>query len=324
MIESYYQAFETYRLQHTFDREPTALYSPVNYIMELGGKRLRPILALMGYELFQKDYKPALPLAYAIEIFHNFSLVHDDIMDAAPLRRGQATVHQKWGLNTAILSGDVMLIYAYDYLLKLDAADRIADIVRVFNRVAREVCEGQQMDMDFEVRTDVSIPEYLKMIELKTSVLIAGALEMAALAAGANEADVRHLYEFGRNVGIAFQLQDDILDTFGDAAAVGKQIGGDIVQNKKTFLILKALELGNSTQKAELNKLMNKDSNIDIEEKIAKVTALLNHLNIREVAQELKLEFQQQAFAHLHALTIPAERRATLEALAHQLLDRNN
>lgn len=324
MIESYYHTFETYRLQHTFDREPSALYDPVNYIMELGGKRLRPILALMGYELFQTDYKPALPLAYAIEIFHNFSLVHDDIMDAAPLRRGQSTVHQKWDLNTAILSGDVMLIYAYDYLLQLNAPERIADIVRVFNRVAREVCEGQQMDMDFETRADVSIPEYLKMIELKTSVLIAGALEMAALAAGANEEDVKHLYEFGRNVGIAFQLQDDILDTFGDAAAVGKQIGGDIVQNKKTFLILKALELASSTQKAELNKWMSKDSNIGVEEKIAQVTALLNQLHIREVAQELKLEFQREAFAHLHALTIPAERRAVLEALAHQLLDRNN
>lgn len=324
MIESYYQAFETYRLQHTFDREPTALYVPVNYIMELGGKRLRPILALMGYELFQTDYKPALPLAYAIEIFHNFSLVHDDIMDAAPLRRGQATVHQKWNLNTAILSGDVMLIYAYDYLLKLDAPDRIADIVRVFNRVAREVCEGQQMDMDFEARTDVSIPEYLKMIELKTSVLIAGVLEMAALAAGANEADVKHLYEFGRNVGIAFQLQDDILDTFGDAAAVGKQIGGDIVQNKKTFLILKALELANPTQRAELNTLMSPASAIAAKEKITRVKAILDQLNIRSLAQKVKLEHQQQAFTHLHALQIPAERRAVLEALAHQLLDRNN
>lgn len=324
MIESYYQAFETYRLQHTFDRDPRALYAPVNYIMELGGKRLRPILALMGYELFQTDYKPALPLAYAIEVFHNFSLVHDDIMDAAPLRRGQATVHQKWNLNTAILSGDVMLIYAYDYLLQLNAPDRIADIVRVFNRVAREVCEGQQMDMDFETRADVSIPEYLKMIELKTSVLIAGALEMAALAAGAKEEDVQHLYEFGRNVGIAFQLQDDILDTFGDAAAVGKQIGGDIVQNKKTFLILKALELANSAQKAELNKWMSKDSHFVAEDKIVQVTALLNQLNIKEVAQELKLEFQQQAFEHLHALSISVERRATLEALAQQLLDRNS
>lgn len=324
MIESYYQAFETYRLQHTFDRDPRALYAPVNYIMELGGKRLRPILALMGYELFQTDYKPALPLAYAIEVFHNFSLVHDDIMDAAPLRRGQATVHQKWNLNTAILSGDVMLIYAYDYLLQLNAPDRIADIVRVFNRVAREVCEGQQMDMDFETRADVSIPEYLKMIELKTSVLIAGALEMAALAAGAKEEDVQHLYEFGRNVGIAFQLQDDILDTFGDAAAVGKQIGGDIVQNKKTFLILKALELANSAQKAELNKWMSKDSHFVAEDKIVQVTALLNQLNIKEVAQELKLEFQQQAFEHLHALSISVERRATLETLAQQLLDRNS
>lgn len=323
MIESYYQAFETYRLQHTFDREPTGLYAPVNYIMELGGKRLRPILALLGYELFQEDYQPALPLAYAIEVFHNFSLVHDDIMDAAPLRRGQATVHQKWNLNTAILSGDVMLIYAYDYLLKLNAADRMADIVRVFNRVAREVCEGQQMDMDFETRADVSIDEYLKMIELKTSVLIAGALEMAALAAGASDADVRHLYEFGRNVGIAFQLQDDILDTFGDASAVGKQIGGDIVQNKKTFLILKALELASVEDRSLLQSLMNAPTS-DAEAKIAQVLALLQKLDIRVLAQKTKQEFQDQAFAHLAAVEVPSMRKQIIERLAHALLDREH
>lgn len=323
MIESYYQAFETYRLQHPFDRDPTGLYTPVNYIMELGGKRLRPILALLGYELFQEDYQPALPLAYAIEVFHNFSLVHDDIMDAAPLRRGQATVHQKWNLNTAILSGDVMLIYAYDYLLQLNTPDRMADIVRVFNRVAREVCEGQQMDMDFETRADVSIPEYLKMIELKTSVLIAGALEMAALAAGADAADVRHLYEFGRNVGIAFQLQDDILDTFGDASAVGKQIGGDIVQNKKTFLILKALELASVADRDLLQSLMNTPT-LDAESKITQILALLQKLDIRVLAQKAKQEFQDQAFAHLAAVEVPTARKQIIEQLAHALLDREH
>lgn len=321
MIESYFNAFEAYRLQHSFDREPSALYTPVNYIMELGGKRLRPILALMAYELFQEDYKPALPLAYAIEIFHNFSLVHDDIMDAAPLRRGQATVHTKWNANTAILSGDVMLIYAYDYLLQLDVPSRIAEIVRVFNRVAREVCEGQQMDMDFETRQDVSIPEYLKMIELKTSVLIAGALEMAGLAAGASAEDVQHLYEFGRNVGIAFQLQDDILDTFGDAEAVGKQIGGDIVQNKKTYLILKALEMGSAADRQKLETWMNTPT-IDATAKITQVKNLLQQLNIPDLAQKRKQEFQDMAFAHLQALSVPAQNRAALEALAHGLLDR--
>jgi geranylgeranyl diphosphate synthase, type II len=321
MIESYYKAFEAYRAQHPFDGEPRALYTPVNYIMELGGKRLRPILALMGYELFNPNYAAALPLAYAIEIFHNFSLVHDDIMDAAPLRRGQATVHTKWNPNTAILSGDVMLIYAYDYLLRLDAPSRIAEIVRVFNRVAREVCEGQQMDMDFETRQDVSIPEYLRMIELKTSVLIAGALEMAGLAAGANAEDVKHLYEFGRNVGIAFQLQDDILDTFGDPEAVGKQIGGDIVQNKKTYLILKALEIGSVADRQKLEAWMNTPTT-DAPAKIAQVKSLLQELDIQNLAQQRKQEFQDLAFEHLHALSVPAQNRLALETLAHGLLDR--
>ncbi|AEE48539.1 polyprenyl synthetase family protein [Haliscomenobacter hydrossis] len=321
MIDAYFQTFEDYRQQNSFDGQPTALYAPVNYIMELGGKRLRPILALMGYELFKADYRPALPLAYAIEIFHNFSLVHDDVMDAAPLRRGQATVHTKWNLNAAILSGDVMLIYAYDYLLRLDAPNRIAEIVKVFNRVAREVCEGQQLDIDFETRSDVSIPEYLRMIELKTSVLIAGALEMAGLAAGASMDDVQHLYEFGRNVGIAFQLQDDILDTFGDAAEVGKQIGGDIVQNKKTYLILKALELADGPDRDALFELMNTPTT-NVEAKIDQVKNILNHYNIRALTQRAKQEFQDQAFEHLGALSIPASNRVALESLAHNLLDR--
>jgi geranylgeranyl diphosphate synthase type II len=321
MVESYYQAFEAYRQQHPFDGQPSALYNPVNYIMELGGKRLRPILALMGYELFNPNYEAALPLAYAIEIFHNFSLVHDDIMDAAPLRRGKETVHTKWNLNTAILSGDVMLIYAYDYLLLLDAPDRMTEILKVFNRLAREVCEGQQMDMDFETRSDVSISEYLHMIELKTSVLIAGALEMAGLAAGASAADVRHLYEFGRNIGLAFQLQDDILDTFGEAADVGKQIGGDIVQNKKTYLILKAQELATDEDRSTLAGLMSTPT-VDPKSKINAVKALLDKMNIRQQAQDTKEQYQNDAFAHLSALSIPAANRIALESLAHALLDR--
>jgi geranylgeranyl diphosphate synthase type II len=242
-------------------------------------------------------------------------------MDAAPLRRGQATVHTKWNLNAAVLSGDVMLIYAYDYLMRLENTTRIVPIVQVFNRVAREVCEGQQMDMDFETRADVSIPEYLKMIELKTSVLIAGALEMAGLAAGAGLDDVKHLYEFGRNVGIAFQLQDDILDTFGEAAEVGKQIGGDIVQNKKTYLILKAQEVGSEADRQALFQLMNNPTT-DAEGKISAVKTILNRLRIRELAQAAKLQYQNQAFAHLSALSVLPANRITLETLAHALLDR--
>ena len=207
------------------------------------------------------------------------------------------------------------------YLLRLDAPSRIAEIVKVFNRVAREVCEGQQMDIDFETRSDVSIPEYLRMIELKTSVLIAGALEMAGLAAGGSIDDVKHLYEFGRNVGIAFQLQDDILDTFGDAAEVGKQIGGDIVQNKKTYLILKAQELANEPDRALLHKLMNAPT-VEVAEKIAQVKAILDRYGIRELTQSAKQEFQDHAFAHLSALSVPAVNRVALETLAHALLDR--
>jgi geranylgeranyl diphosphate synthase type II len=321
VIQAYHQLFEEYRLAHPFLGHPTELYDPVNYIMELGGKRLRPVLALMGYELFHQDVKPALPLAYAVEIFHNFSLVHDDIMDAAPLRRGNPTVHTKWNLNAGILSGDVMLIAAYDYLLKVQAVDRLPEIISVFNRVAREVCEGQQMDINFETSETVSIPDYLRMIELKTSVLIAGALEMAAIAAQASPADVQHLYEFGRNIGIAFQLQDDILDTFGEGEKVGKMIGGDIVQNKKTYLILKALELADAATRQQLHELMTTPTE-DAVAKVSTVTEILLQLNILEQANAEKNRFQEIAFAHLDAVKVPAATKTPLRELTEALMGR--
>ncbi|HQU59962.1 MAG TPA: polyprenyl synthetase family protein, partial [Saprospiraceae bacterium] len=216
MFSQFQQSFEQYLHSRTFLYEPRGLYEPIDYIMGMGGKRLRPVLALMGYALFREDYEKALPIAMTVEVFHNFTLVHDDIMDKAPLRRGKPTVHYQYGLNAGILSGDAMLIYAYKFLQEAGSPVAIPALLQAFNQVAIEVCEGQQYDIDFEKRQDVSIPEYLKMIELKTAALIGGSLEMGAIAAGAARDDIQNLAAFGRNIGIAFQLQDDILDTFGE------------------------------------------------------------------------------------------------------------
>lgn len=321
VVQHYQELFESYRKAHPFSGSPEGLYAPVNYIMDLGGKRLRPAMALMGYGLFHEDAQPALPLAYAVEIFHNFTLVHDDIMDAAPLRRGKPTVHALYDTNTAILSGDVMLIAAYEYLLKLQPESRIPGIVRIFNRVAREVCEGQQMDMDFESRQDVTIPEYLRMIELKTSVLLAGSLAMGAVLADADDDDVQNLYQFGCNSGIAFQLQDDILDAFGDPEKVGKKPGGDIAQNKKTYLILKALEIAPESERRRLQTLMETPTT-DEAGKIAEVTALLRHLDIPVLAQQEKTRFRNLAMQNLDAVRCDNARRNALKALADALIER--
>ena len=253
------ETFQKYLKENIFNQTPQELYQPVNYILKLGGKRLRPVILLMSYNLFKETVEKALPAAFAIEIFHNFSLLHDDIMDEAPLRRGQPTVHIKYDVNTGILSGDVMLIYAYQYILQLEDQSNIPALMRIFNKVAIEVCEGQQYDMNFETSQEVKIVDYLKMIELKTSVLLAGAMKMGAVIAGAPEKDANHLYEFGKNIGIAFQLQDDILDTFGDPEKFGKKVGGDIAQNKKTYLLLKAMELAKGSRKQALSDLITQN-----------------------------------------------------------------
>lgn len=321
VVQNYQQLFEAYRKSRPFNGQPEGLYAPVNYIMDLGGKRLRPAMALMGYGLFQDEVQPALPLAYAVEIFHNFTLVHDDIMDAAPLRRGKPTVHTLFNTNAAILSGDVMLISAYEYLLQMQPKERLPEVLTIFNRVAREVCEGQQMDMDFESRQDVSIPEYLRMIELKTAVLIAGCLAMGATAAGASQADADRLYTFGRLSGVAFQLQDDILDTFGSAEKVGKKIGGDIAQNKKTFLILKALEIATAPEKKRLQDLMHEQETNEAT-KIIEVTSLLVQLGIKELAVLEKNRFRDLAMEELDAIHCADARKAPLKELAVALIDR--
>ncbi len=315
------ESFEQYLREHTFQQAPGELYAPINYIMGIGGKRLRPVLALLAHQAFRSGPEGALPVAMAVEIFHNFSLVHDDIMDEAPLRRGKTTVHEKYGLNAGILSGDAMLIYAYAFLARVEQQQAIPALLRVFNKVAIEVCEGQQYDINFESRQDVTIPEYLKMIELKTAALIGGSLEMGAIAAQAPEEDVARLAAFGRQIGIAFQLQDDYLDTFGDPEKFGKKVGGDIAQNKKTFLILKAQELAQGATRARLEQYMSTNPEEEAQ-KIAAVTSILRELGIPGLARALKEEYQEKAFAQLEQLGAPRERKEELRELALGLMER--
>lgn len=320
-VDQLRQIYEDYLIAHRFEQQPAGLYGPVNYIMELGGKRLRPVLTLMSYELFRADVEKALPVAHAVELFHNFSLVHDDIMDQAPLRRGKRTVHEQYNISSAILSGDVMLIFVYEYLLKMSDSGRLPQLMKVFNRVAIEVCEGQQYDMDFEDREQVSIEEYMDMIARKTAALISGSLELGALAAGAPQEDVKHLAAFGRHIGLAFQLQDDILDTFGDPEKFGKKIGGDIIQNKKTYLILKALEIADPDTHRELLRYMittAKEEHLKVEA----VTAILRSLGIPELAEAEKRRHQQMAFDHFHAVQKPEEKKASLWGLTEKLIGR--
>ncbi len=307
--------------ENPFPASPIALYEPCDYILTLGGKRLRPALALMGYELFQDNVETALPVAWAVELFHNFSLMHDDIMDAAPLRRGQPTVHYKWNTTTAILSGDVLLIFAYRFLARIGDADTALRLIHIFNRVATKVCEGQQMDVNFETLPAVTIPEYLQMIELKTAVLLGGALEMGAVCAQAPETDSCHLYEFGRLAGIAFQIQDDLLDTYGDPAKFGKQVGGDILQNKKTLLVLKTLEIAPESDCLELREWMQTSAENPIE-KVAAVRAIFDRNGIPELISREKQRFQQQAFQHLDAVKVPEVRKAILRKTVADLLER--
>lgn len=253
-IEEYRVKFVSFLESRIRSKEPKSLYEPISYILGLGGKRLRPVLTLMSADIFGEDHTKALDAALAIEVFHNFSLVHDDIMDDAPLRRGKATVHEKWNINTGILAGDAMLINAYQ-LLENYQGETFHKLVQLFSKTAAEVCEGQQYDIDFETRTDVTMLEYLRMIEYKTAVLVAAALKMGAIIGGADDQAQNKIYEFGKNLGLAFQLQDDYLDAFGDPKTFGKQVGGDIIENKKTFLYLKAIELSTTEQKKKLQDL---------------------------------------------------------------------
>ncbi len=320
-VQELHQLLGEYIQGHQFSNAPRALYEPVDYILSLGGKRVRPGLLLMAYNMYQEDVTDALPAAFAIELFHNFSLLHDDIMDEAPLRRGKETVHMKYGTNSGILSGDVMLIYVYKYLNMIKDKSHLDRVLSIFNQVAIDVCEGQQYDMNFEEQRKVSIEEYLKMIELKTAVLLGGALQIGALIGGSSEEDAQLLYDFGRYVGIAFQLQDDILDTYGDPEKFGKKTGGDIVQNKKTYLVLKTLELADEDGKNSLNALMSVETKDEVS-KIAQVKALFDKYQVLQHAETLKMTYQKKAFEKLNALSVKKDKTQVINDLATDLLSR--
>lgn len=316
-------AFKQYAQKQIFTQQPTELYEPIEYILSLGGKAMRPALALMGCNLFSDDVTPALAPAYGVELFHNFSLMHDDIMDKADLRRGKPTVHIRYNTNNAILSGDAMLVYSYQYMSQVDAA-LLPMVMRIFNQTAIGVCEGQQYDMNFETTFDVDIATYIRMIELKTAVLLEGALEIGALVGGASSEQAELLGEFGRNMGIAFQLKDDYLDTFGEAAKVGKRIGGDILQNKKTYLVLKALEVGDAaTRQSLLNWLQSStDSPAAENAKIEAVTQIFQQLAIPYHIETLIETYYLHAIQALHQLELPEARTGTLRAFIRQIMDR--
>ena len=321
-LEFYQKAFATFLESKRPHKEPKGLYDPVDYILGLGGKRLRPVLTLIGAELFGISYKEALNAAMAVEVFHNFSLIHDDIMDDAPLRRGKPTVHEKWDINTGILSGDVMLINSYEYLEGYEGA-QLAALFKLFNKTAIEVCEGQQYDVDFETRSDVTIPEYLKMIEYKTSVLIGAALAMGAIVANATEESRTLIYAFGRNLGIAFQLQDDYLDAFGNPETFGKQVGGDIIENKKTFLYLKALALASENDQKELIALFS-EPQANADEKVTRVKALFQKAGSDDAIKKEIEKYTQLAFASLEKIEAPEAGKRLLKELGVGLMQRAN
>ncbi len=305
-----------------FPGYPAKLYEPISYILSLGGKRMRPALLLMACDLFDGDVDAAIPPALAIEIFHNFTLMHDDIMDNAPLRRGQITVHERWNQNVGILSGDVMLIEGYKLMMQVE--DRLLrPILDIFNTTAVGVCEGQQVDMEFEQRNDVKIGEYINMIRLKTAVVLGGALKIGALIGGAQLNDADLLSSFGEHLGIAFQLQDDILDVYGDPEKFGKQVGGDIISNKKTYLLIKALELADDQQKSELNGWLALKQ-FDHAEKVNAITTIYNSLDVRQYAEEEMQAYADKAFEALDAINLPEEHKQYLHDFADGLLVREN
>ena len=321
ILKAYSETLHSYFEKIIVTKDPVSLYEPIEYILSLGGKRIRPLMLLHTHKIFGGDIHSALPLAGAVEIFHNFTLMHDDIMDNASMRRGQATVHEKYDTNTAILSGDLMLIQAYGLIGKCSDNSAYADIMSTFNEMSVQLCEGQQLDVDFESRNDVEIDEYIHMITYKTSVLIAAAMKMAAQHAGASTEDQEHIYQFGKNIGIAFQMQDDILDSFGEKAAVGKRIGGDILEGKKTYLYIKALELSSDKQKEKLVALIN-NSQMEDQKKIDAVLNIFNDTHVRVYADQLKEAYRDLAFSHLAAISIDEQDRIGLKEFGQYLLDR--
>lgn len=321
MVASYLDTISHYISLINFDKNPRGLYQPIEYILALGGKRIRPVMTLMAADAFGTSAEKALPAATAVEIFHNFSLVHDDIMDNAPLRRGFATVHEKWNTNTGILSGDAMLILAYQFFEHYEPKIFV-QLAKLFSKTALEVCEGQQYDVEFETRNNVTIAEYIKMIEYKTAVLVGAAMKMGAIVAETSEENAQKIYDFGRLLGIAFQIQDDYLDAFGNPETFGKQVGGDIIENKKTFLYLQTLQLGDEAQQNQLikwfeNKIENNENKI----------SLVKELFIQSGAKEKTInaieKYTNDAFSVLNEIKIPQEKKDIFRNFGIALMNRN-
>jgi geranylgeranyl diphosphate synthase type II len=311
---------EIAQLQFTYP--PKSLYEPIEYILALGGKRIRPALALMACNLYKEEIEAAIKPALGLEVFHNFTLLHDDLMDEADKRRNKPTVHKVWNANTAILSGDAMLIAAYQ-LIGDTQPESLKEILNLFTVTALEICGGQQYDMEFESRSDVTEEEYIEMIRLKTAVLLACALKMGAIVAHAPQADAEALYQFGINIGLAFQLQDDLLDVYGDPATFGKNIGGDILCNKKTFMLINAFRLASEQQKAILNQWINQET-FNPAEKIAAITSIYNELHLKELSEKKIQTYYDQAMDYLASLSIPKERLNILKGVCERLMNRQS
>jgi geranylgeranyl diphosphate synthase, type II len=317
MLEHYQQLIESEIKKQKFGSQPKSLYEPIRYLMGLGGKRLRPLLVMLSYSLYKKDVEKIAPYAATVEAFHNFTLMHDDIMDKAPLRRGKATVHEKWNVNTAILSGDVMLVRVYDLFLSLEEK-KLKEVLKIFNQCAAEVCEGQQWDMEFETKAKVTEAQYIEMIRLKTAVLLGFSLELGALLADASTEDRAALREFGTNIGIGFQLKDDLLDVYADQKKFGKQVGGDIIANKKTFLLIKALEKAKGKNKLELNEWINAKK-FNTTKKVKAVTAIYDHIGIPALAEKKIEEYFSKGFENLERVK---RNKTMLTTFAKDLISR--
>ena len=304
----------------SYDRKPSSLYEPIRYVLSMGGKRIRPVLMLLSYNMFRENPEEILMPACALETYHNYTLLHDDLMDNADLRRGHETVHRKWDANTAILSGDSMLVLAYQRMAQCDK-QKMPEVLSLFTETALEIGEGQQYDMDFEHRNDVTEDEYIEMIRLKTSVLLACTMKIGAILAGASKEDADNLYRFGEQIGLAFQLQDDYLDVYGDTRVFGKAIGGDITSNKKTYMLINAMLRANDTQRAELEKWISA-TEFDREEKIAAVTRLYNEIGIDKLAQEKINFYFEQSRKYLAAVSVAEDRKAEIKAYAQRMMKR--
>lgn len=314
------ESVNSYIANLQFTRTPKGLYEPVTYVLSLGGKRIRPVLMLMAYNLYKEDVTCILPPAIGIEVYHNYTLLHDDLMDRAERRRGKDTVHKVWNDNTAILSGDAMLVLAYQFMTQYPTAS-LKEVMDLFSLTALEICEGQQLDMEFELRSDVTDEEYLEMIRLKTAVLLAASLKIGALLGGASVEDAQRLYDFGMNLGVAFQLKDDLLDVYGNTAVFGKNIGGDILCDKKTYLLIKAFEYANKEQLCQLKDWINAGTFVP-SEKIAAVTDLYNQIGVKKFCEDKMEEYTEKAMENLMAVTVADERKEELRMLVKKLMYR--